>query len=225
LKDIASVPPKVEMKAFIQAKYSEFVDQQILAYEEAQLDSKYPAFRALMTEYHDGVLLYKIMNDKVWNKALRDTTGLRSYFNANRNQFKWSERIDADVFVCDTKEIAESVLGLLKENLSAKEVADKANGKSALNVILRSQKFEIINTDYLQNRTFGQGVNSIYEFKGKFYVVVNKAIIPASEKELEETRGAVTAAYQQFLEQKWIQELTAKYAVIIHTDILYKLGN
>jgi peptidyl-prolyl cis-trans isomerase SurA len=225
LRGITNVPPKAHIKTFINKKYADFVDQQILAFEEAQLDSKYPAFRALMNEYHDGVLLYEIMNDKVWNKALRDTAGLRAFFNQNRDQFRWSDRIDADVFICDSREIAKQVSDLIKQGLSSKEVTERANGKSALNVILRSQKMEIANTDFLQGRSFIKGLNEPYEFSGKFYVVVNKDFIPASNKELDETRGAVTAAYQQYLEQKWIEELMAKYKVTVNTDVLYNLGN
>jgi hypothetical protein len=116
------------------------------------------------------------------------------------------------------------VVALIKQGKTAKEVSEIANGKSALNVILRSQKLEINNTDYLKGRTFVLGVNEIYEHKGKFYVVVNKVSIPANNKEMDETRGAVTAAYQQYLEQQWLEELIAKYAVVINSDVLYNLG-
>jgi peptidyl-prolyl cis-trans isomerase SurA len=224
LSGFKSIPSKMDAKSFITMKYDDFIGEQLLAYEEAQLETKYPAFKALMTEYHDGVLLYEIMNDKVWNKALRDTLGLRNYFNANREQFRWGDRLDADIFVCDSRDIAMQVVALIKQGKTAKEVSEIANGKSALNVILRSQKLEINNTDYLKGRTFVLGVNEIYEHKGKFYVVVNKVSIPANNKELDETRGAVTAAYQQYLEQQWLEELIAKYAVVINSDVLYNLG-
>ncbi len=224
LSSFKSLPANVNAKSFITMKYNDFISEQLLAYEEAQLETKYPAFKALMTEYHDGVLLYEIMNDKVWNKALRDTVGLRTYFDGHREQFKWGERIDADIFVCDSREIAIQVVALINQGTTAKEVAEIANGKSALNVILRSQKLEINNTDYLKGRSFVVGLNEIYEHKGKFYVVVNKESIPASNKELDETRGAVTAAYQQYLEQQWLDELSAKYAVVINFEVLYNLG-
>jgi peptidyl-prolyl cis-trans isomerase SurA len=224
LSTFTTIPSKMDAKSFITMKYNDFISEQLLAYEEAQLDTKYPVFKALMTEYHDGVLLYEIMNDKVWNKALRDTVGLRTFFNANREQFRWGDRIDADIFVCDSRDIGLQVLALIKQGKTPKEVAEIANGKSALNVILRSQKFEISNTDYLKGRTFIVGVNEIYEHKGKFYVVVNKESIPASNKELEETKGAVTAAYQQYLEQQWMEELMAKYKVVINQEVLYNLG-
>jgi len=224
LSGFKSIPSNMDAKSFINMKYDDFIGEQLLAYEEAQLETKYPAFKALMTEYHDGVLLYEIMNDKVWNKALRDTLGLRTYFNANREQFRWGDRLDADIFVCDSRDIAMQVVALIKQGKTAKEVSEIANGKSALNVILRSQKLEINNTDYLKGRTFVLGVNEIYEHKGKFYVVVNKESIPATNKELDETRGAVTAAYQQYLEQQWLEELIAKYVVVINSDVLYNLG-
>lgn len=224
LSSFKSLPANVDVKSFITLKYNDFISEQLLAYEEAQLETKYPAFKALMTEYHDGVLLYEIMNDKVWNKALRDTTGLRTFFDGHRAQFTWGERMDAEVFVCDSREIAMQVVALTNQGKTAKEVAEIANGKSALNVILRSQKLEINNTDYLKGRSFVVGLNEIYEHKGKFYVVVNKETIPASNKELDETRGAVTAAYQQYLEQQWLEELMAKYAVVINFEVLYNLG-
>jgi len=224
LSGFTTIPAHLDAKSFINSKYSDFIDEQLLAYEEAQLETKYPAFRALMTEYHDGVLLYEIMNDKVWNKALRDTAGLRTYFDANRSQFTWGERIDADIYVCDSREITIEVIKLINSGKTAKEITEIANGKSALNVVLRSQKLEISNTDYLKGRTFVLGINEVYEFKGKFYVVVNKESIPSKVKELDETRGAVTAAYQQFLEQQWLEDLYAKYAVIINQDVLYNIG-
>lgn len=224
LSGFTSIPAKMDTKSFVNMKYEDFIGEQLLAYEEAQLDTKYPAFKALMTEYHDGVLLYEIKNDKIWNRAIRDTAGLRTFFEANRGQFRWEDRIDADVFVCDSREIAVQVLALINQGKSAKEVTDIANGKSALNVILRSQKFEIVNTDYLKGRAFVLGVNEIFEHKGKFYVVVNKENIPASNKELDQTRGAVTAAYQLYLEEQWMEELFAKYKVRIVEEVLYSLG-
>jgi peptidyl-prolyl cis-trans isomerase SurA len=140
LSGFKSIPSKMDAKSFITMKYDDFIGEQLLAYEEAQLETKYPAFKALMTEYHDGVLLYEIMNDKVWNKALRDTLGLRNYFNANREQFRWGDRLDADIFVCDSRDIAMQVVALIKQGKTAKEVSEIANGKSALNVILKNLK-------------------------------------------------------------------------------------
>lgn len=213
------------LKQLIDAAYNTYTKEQLLAYEEAQLDSKYPDFRALMNEYHDGVLLYEIMNDKVWNKAIRDTTGLKEFFEANRADFIWKDRVDADIYECDSKEIAVRVMDLLKnDTIAPSAVAAKVNEKSALNVKTRSGKYEIENTHYLKGQSFNKGINPVIESDGKFYVVKVRELLPASPKELTETRGAVTAAYQQYLEATWLEELAKKFPITVEKDVLYNLG-
>jgi peptidyl-prolyl cis-trans isomerase SurA len=216
---------RAPLKQLIDAAYKTYVKEQLLAYEEAQLDTKYPDFRALMNEYHDGVLLYEIMNDKVWNKAIRDTSGLKEFFEANRGNFMWQNRIEGDIYECDSKEIAQKVIGLLKnDTISPSAVSAQINEKSALNVKTRTGKFEIENTSYLKGQTFQKGVNGILEADGKFYVIKVRELLPASQKELTETRGAVTAAYQQYLEASWLEELAKKYPITVDKEVLYNIG-
>lgn len=57
-----------------------FINSQLMAYENNHLEEKHPEFRALMQEYNDGILLFNISNDMVWNKAIQDTLGLSKYF-------------------------------------------------------------------------------------------------------------------------------------------------
>jgi peptidyl-prolyl cis-trans isomerase SurA len=40
------------------------------------------------------------MTDKVWNKAMKDTSGLRTYFEGNRSNYMWGKRMDAVVYEC-----------------------------------------------------------------------------------------------------------------------------
>ena len=70
----------------------------ILEYEESQLANKYPEYKALVNEYNDGILLYEVMSDKVWNKAVKDTSGLRLFFNQNRDKYQWPNRVDATIY-------------------------------------------------------------------------------------------------------------------------------
>jgi peptidyl-prolyl cis-trans isomerase SurA len=72
---------------FINKMLESFIAERILKYEDSILEEKYPDFRYLMDEFHDGILLFDISSDKVWNKGQEDSTELRNYYANNRNKF------------------------------------------------------------------------------------------------------------------------------------------
>ena len=67
------------------------------------------------------------------------------------------------------------------------------------------------------------GVSDVFERAGKFWVVVAKSVRPAEPKALDEARGLITAEYQNYLEDRWIKELRAKYNYVVNNDVLYTL--
>lgn len=212
-------------KSLVEKQYANFQKAEILAYEERQLDSKYPDFKALMKEYHDGILLYEVMTDKVWNKAIKDTAGLRVFFNNNNSKYTWNDRINAYVYECTTKEVAAKVADLLKsDTISSKTIIGIINKDSELNLRVRTGKFETATTNYLKNQTFKKGVNPIYPFENKFYVVKVDELLPAGPKVLSEAKGAATADYQTYLEKQWLEEIAKKHPITVNNAVLYSLG-
>ncbi len=205
--------------------YKLWEKKMILEYEESKLPSKYPAYKALITEYHDGILLYEIMSDKVWNKAMTDTTNLLAFFEENRANYVWGKRIDAQILEAYTMEDAQKAYQLLQvDTLSTKKVVNIINGESNLKIKQRKGKFDIEKTSYLNNHDFKVGVNEAYEVDGKFYVVVVNEILPPGQKEFSECKGSVTSDYQNYLEEKWLKELEQKHKVEINKEELYKIG-
>ncbi len=213
-------------RTLVEKQYANFQKAEILAYEERQLDNKYPEFKALMKEYHDGILLYEVMTDKVWNKAIKDTAGLRVYFNANNSKYDWGERANAYVYECSSKEVAAKVATLLKsDTISSKTIIGIINKDSELNLRVRTGKFETATTSYLKNQVIKKGVNPVYQFENKFYVVKVDELLPAGPKLLSEAKGAATSDYQTYLEKQWLEEIAKKHPIIVNKQVLYSLGN
>jgi peptidyl-prolyl cis-trans isomerase SurA len=200
--------------------------QAILDYEESKLASKYPEFKALINEYHDGILLYEIMTDKVWNKAIKDTVGLKSYFEQNRSKYMWGNRLDALVYECLNEKIANEVYTMIKnDTITSKHVIDKINKDSELNLRVKTNKFDVEQTAYLKGKEFSSGVNKPYEFNGKYIVIkVNEKLAPKM-KELNEAKGAATSDYQNYLESEWLKELNKKHSIKVDESVLYSIGN
>jgi len=85
---------------FLQQSYKEFVDESVINFEDANLESKYPEFRNLLKEYRDGILLFDLTDQKVWSKAVKDTSGLKAFYEKNKNNYLWDERAEVTTYKC-----------------------------------------------------------------------------------------------------------------------------
>lgn len=217
---------KVNVVNYVNDKYKEWMNEQIIADEKSRLEEKYPSYRALINEYHDGVLLYEIMKDKVWDKAIKDTSGLKEFYQNNQSSYQWPERIDATIYSSNKKDIIDSTWNLLsnQDTLTPKEVTSQINSNSQLNVTLKQDKFVQENVNYLSARALKVGMNKPYEHDGEFYIVVVKEVLKAGPKKLSEARGAVIQDYQTKLEKDWLEELRSKHVITVQNEVLYSLG-
>ena len=46
----------------VKERYEDWVNKTCLDYEDSKLEEKYPEFKALMKEYHDGIMLFDLMD-------------------------------------------------------------------------------------------------------------------------------------------------------------------
>lgn len=216
---------KENFKAIVESQYKKWEKESILAYEETRLSSKYPEFKALLNEYHDGIILYEVMTDKVWNRAMKDTSGLKAYFEKNRSNYIWGTRVDAMVYECSTKEIADDVYKMIQnDTINSKHVIEKINKDSELNLRVKTNKYDINTTPFIKDHALVKGVNKPYEFDGKIYVIKVADILAPANKELTEAKGIVTSDYQNFLEKEWMNELNKKHPIKVNETVLYSIG-
>jgi peptidyl-prolyl cis-trans isomerase SurA len=155
---------------YAQQKYQDYINKAVYDYQNAHLAEKVPEYRYLMNEYRDGTLMFKVMEQNVWTKALTDTAGLHKFFDEHRKNYQWKERSEATIYVCDS----EKTLNLLKEELQKdyfeNDVAKFDETKFATNSItIDSVQQDNLNklVDFLQNDTI-----SLVEIQG--FVVKNE---------------------------------------------------
>ena len=209
----------------VKRQYAEWVKKSVLAYEEGLLASKYPEYKALVKEYHDGIILYEVMSDMVWNKAVKDTTGLKEFYETQKMNYMWPERLDATVYICANSEISNKVYKLLKKKKNTSDVIiEKINVDTELNLDVKMNKYDPKKVDFLKGRNLTEGRNEPFESEGKYYVVKVNETLPVMTKELSEIKGAVISDYQAFLEESWLKELKEKYPVKVNYEVLYNLG-
>jgi peptidyl-prolyl cis-trans isomerase SurA len=213
--------PKTDPKVVIDPLYSQFVDEMAIAYEEARLDQKYPEFKALMQEYRDGILLFELTDQKVWSKAVKDTTGAKDYYEKNKNNYMWDERAEASVYTASDEKVAKQLRALLKKKKTEKEILELLNKDSQLNLAVETRIFNKGENEFV-DKNWNPGISEdISDTKNKkiVIVVVDKLLKP-TPKLYQDSKGMVTADYQSYLEKEWINSLKKKYAVSIDKTVL-----
>lgn len=218
---------KVDIQLFVNNMFDKFAEEEIIKFEESILDTKYPDFRILMQEYRDGILLFDLMDKKVWSRAVNDTIGLNDYYEKNKTHFMWDERLDAKIYSCSNAEIAkktrESLKKQEKKKTSDAEMLKEINKDSTIHLSIKSEKFLKGDNEIIDKIQWVPGVSENMNINGQVVFVKVTGKVSPEPKTLKEARGLVTAEYQKFLEEEWIKALQNKYQVEIFRDILPKI--
>lgn len=68
--------------------FQKFKDQEIINYYKDNLEKTNPEFKRTLHEYKDGLLLFELLQQKIWNKTANDTLALQNYFNKHKTKYK-----------------------------------------------------------------------------------------------------------------------------------------
>jgi peptidyl-prolyl cis-trans isomerase SurA len=201
--------------------YSKWSEEQIIVYENANLERKYDDFRLLMKEYRDGILLYELTDERVWSKAIKDTTGLKTYFQSNKHNYMWPPRVKAKVINCLNDKVAKKVAKQLKKKVvNFEELQAKINKRSSLNMVVEDGLYAKGDDDFVDQVAWVQGVSKPIKDNQNVKLVYVEDLLPKQAKLLNDVRGLVISDFQESLQNQWVDELKSKYTVVVNTKVL-----
>ena len=215
-----------EGQYLLDTAYARFIDKKIIEYEKERLPEKHPEYKYILKEYHDGILLFEIMDRQVWSKASQDTTGLENYFKNHRKNYMWGERFQGKIYLCDDKETLKKVKkmkkgGLFRKKYDDQELLEELNSENQKQVEIQEGKFQKGENPIIDLHAWNIGSKEKLSEK-RLYLVKGEKIAP-QPKSLEEARGAVLADYQNYLEKQWLEQLKEKYSVEVNENVLSEI--
>ena len=176
----------------------------------------------LVREYHDGLLLFEISNQTIWDKAAKDSLALANYFKKNKKKYKWDEpRYKGMVFHVkvpeDVEAVKKSVKGLPFEKW-AERLRTTFNNDSVIRIRVEKGIFKRGDNAYIDKLVFHKDTTTRQVKNYPIDDVYGKLI--KKPENFEDVRGQVTADYQDMLEKQWVAELRKKYAVKVDEAVL-----
>lgn len=204
--------------------YEKYVEESLMAYEESQLERKYPEFKSLMKEYRDGILLFELTDQKVWSKAIKDTVGLAKFHEGNKGKYMWDSRVDAEIYTVNGNEKLVNKIKKYAASHTAEEVALKFNAKDPLVVKFEKGVYEKGQKDLVERTAWKPGLGETVANGDSTYSFVEVVkVVPPTPKSLNEAKGFIVSDYQEYLEKQWIADLKAKYPVKVDQQVLASL--
>ena len=182
------------------------LDEKSLDVAASTLEERDSTFADLMNEYRDGIILFRVMEDSVWNKASGDSLGLAQHYEANSADYTFDERRRVVSFVARN----DSLLGVVASSWTPGDT-------TAWSLLFENDKRFRVDTTFVADST-----NSVYDrildlpiggtvgpitYRTGYVVLGVDGIEAPRGKTMDEARADVLSEYQTMVEDAWLGRL------------------
>jgi len=196
---------------YLEQAYNNYVDGIIFQLVEAKIAQENPTYRYLLKEYYEGILLFEIMEKKVWNKASEDSVGQVTYYTTHVSEYQAGERGKTIIYSFNASEITAPLQELVLAGDDAKIQAFVTSKK----IKTEGGYYKKSDKPIFQKIPWAKGVYPV-ENNGMYYLAWLKEILPPGPMSFEEARPAIISDYQAFLEKTWLEQLKKRYRVKVN---------
>ena len=209
-------------EATLASIYEEFEDAELKTYFKNELEKNNEEYAGTIGEYRDGLLIFEVMNNNIWKKAKNDTIGLQEFYNKEKENYRWKERIDVALVSATSEKVAARVQEMFKTAMTAEEIKAKLFEED-ITLIVTKDTLEIDSNILPENFNAKRGISEIYRDENSYVVANVKEVLAPSIKDFEDVKGRVTTDYQNKLEKDWMQRLRSGHTVKVNKKTLKKV--
>ncbi|MCW8813185.1 MAG: peptidylprolyl isomerase [Chlorobium sp.] len=219
---------QMDKEAEVRNAINVLAEDMLLEEEAMNLDKTDPEFAQLMDDYRDGIFIFKIQEEEVWNKVKMDSADVYNYWNENKEKYSWPERISfSEIF--STK---DSLINKYYDMLNNGAAFDSIAALYTERIAKKKDKgyYELKDVDfndfYIEaNKISDVGTYTKPEvFAGGYAIFKLNDRQPARLKTYEEAKAEVSGEYQEMLSKKlendYITSLENRYKPQIYYDKL-----
>ncbi len=210
------------------AKEANTTKEQLVEAKAAELSKSDMELRYLIQEYHDGLLLYEISNNLVWDKAAKDEAGLAQFFKKHKKNYQWDQpRFKGIAYHVKDAADVQAVRNCVKKlpfNQWAEALRTTFNGDSVIRIRVEKGIFKQGDNALIDSIVFKKDT-TVHHLKDYPIDAHYGKILKKGPEDYTDVRGLVVADYQEMLEKEWVAQLRRKYAFQVNDDVLKTVNN
>ena len=212
-----------KLDAQVAASGNSVTKEQLLDKCADSLSAVDPEMRYLIQEYHDGLLLYDISNQLVWDKAAKDEQALANYFKKHKKKYTWDEpRYKGMAYhvkdPADVKAVAKCVKKLKFDDWN-EALRSTFNNDSILRIRVEKGLFKKGDNKLIDREVFKVKDVQVDSVKG-FPIDAVYGKLLKKPQDYTDVRALVVTDLQDEMERAWVADLRKKYAVTVNEEVL-----
>ena len=210
---------------FFELWLDKFTEATLAKTEEVDLEKNNKDYQMLLKEYRDGILLFSLTNQEVWQKGLNDSIGQQAFFEKNSQNYLWKARVQAYLTKVNDASKLENARKYLQnkgfdtDSFAAFEADYRSNYPDAY--ATESGTFEYEAHPILSKVDLNKQYQELV-IDGTSYVLVVGKVYPPGPRKFEEARGLIIRDYQEFLNQALTKRLKEKYPIQVNAGVKEK---
>jgi peptidyl-prolyl cis-trans isomerase SurA len=207
----------------VKASNGEVTKAQLMEQKADELSAQDQEMKYLIKEYHDGLLLYEISNNLVWEKAAKDEAGLANYYKKHKKNYMWDEpRYKGMAYHVKEKGDVKAVRDCVKKlafDKWAEALRSTFNADSVIRIRVEKGIFKKGDNALIDSIVFKKDTTVTHLTDYPIDAVYGK-LLKKGPEDYTDVRGLVVADYQEALEKEWVADLRRKYPVKVNEEVL-----
>lgn len=203
--------------------------QDLLEKEALNLEKTNHELRSLMEDYKNGIYIFKLQEEEVWNKINPDSVQLYQFYLDTKEDYKQPDRADYGEIFSIRDSIINFVYDKLKQGANFDSLAAKYTERPGFQAKAGHYGLQPVSSSTLAKKAFDLNEGEFTEpfENGNGYSIVKLfSKDPARLKTFEEAKPEVSSIYQEKeskkLEDQYINRLKERYHPIFYYDELSK---
>ncbi|MFA6597742.1 MAG: peptidylprolyl isomerase [Ignavibacteriaceae bacterium] len=201
-----------------------------LELETLSMDSRYPEYADLMEEYKNGIFIFKLQEDEIWNKIKIDDAKLEEHYNKTKEKYNWTDRAAFTEIFSRKDSIIQVCQDLLKQGMDFDSLAAKYTERAGMKS--KGGKYEMMDANSSQLAKEAYKLEKVGDVSPSIANANGFSLLRLDQKEaarpktFEEAKAEVSGSFQEAeskrLENEYVELLRAKYKPEINKEELSK---
>lgn len=173
-------------------------------------NERYPDYRSTIQNYLEGLAVFKLTEDEVWNYARTDTAALQSRFEANRSEYMFPRRFDVVRMAARNDSVLVAAREMLQSGTSPDSLRSRIENLSVVRETISDLSNEPFNK--LQGHSEG-GFTDLFDFRSTRNLMYLERIREPEAMGFDDAYFRLVSEYQPIREQAWNDQLRRKYRI------------